>query len=336
MEPVGSFTGRKSQLDTLHNLLLSKGQTTKGTVINQSITISGLGGIGKSELARFYAWNYSQFYQGNAIWVDAETDKSLLDSLTALAKEHIPTYNDKMHRNPKTIFELIFKHFLQKPCLLILDNAEGDGIFDRLPNTLEPNHRKPTILITSRGSKWRHGVSVLPLGVLSDTEAIEFIMKRLKGAGVIDCTDKDIEKLITELQCLPLALQQAAAYIEAVLGELPHPILAYLKLFQTAKEAKELLSFKEGLKENEKTTLITWTVTMEKIETFEFGELAIRIMNLASFFEPDNIPIKIFSSWPTYKPGPITKFWLGNGVIAKSFETPPRISRALAEKVFHG
>ncbi len=243
--------------------------------------------------------------------------------METLAKEHIPTYIDKIHRHPTAIFGLIFKQFSQKPCLLILDNVEREEILDQLPKTLGPNHRKPTILITSRISRWSSGVSVFALAVLSETEAIEFIKKRLNEAGVSDLTD--VEKLVTELECLPLALQQAAAYIETILQELPGPITKYLVLF---KEATELLEFKEGLRGNEKTTFITWTVTMNKIQELEFGQLAIRIMNIISYFEPDNIPIiRIFDKFSD-KDGVIKVIFASKSGF--DLETMPRISGAVA------
>jgi hypothetical protein len=326
-EPVGSFTGRKEELENLHNMLTVKSQTTNATVINQASTISGLGGIGKSELARVYARDYRDYYKGNAIWIDAETDKSLLNSLVQLAKEHIRGYNDKVHRYPKAILELLFKHFSRIPCLLILDNVEGEDILKLLPRTLHPNDRKPTILITSRCTVWNHGVTVLPLGVLTETEAIAFIKKRLKEARVSDFSD--IKQLVAELQYLPLALQQAAAYIKAVLKEFPNPIREYLHVFKSENEPKKLLQFKDGLRENEKTSLITWTVTMNRIKTFEFGKLAIRIMNLISYFEPDSIPIEIFFNMSTassrWSPSRITELFNNS-----RSETIPQVRGAIS------
>ncbi|BEP31464.1 MAG: hypothetical protein WBIAU1_09420 [Wolbachia endosymbiont of Drosophila biauraria] len=48
--PVGSFTGRTEELRELHKLI----QKSQGvaTVISQLVSISGLGGIGKTELAK--------------------------------------------------------------------------------------------------------------------------------------------------------------------------------------------------------------------------------------------------------------------------------------------
>nr|CAH7766151.1 unnamed protein product [Callosobruchus chinensis] len=50
-------------------------------------TISGLGGVGKSELARKYACEYKEHYDGNLVWVNAGTQKDLEESFKGLAKE---------------------------------------------------------------------------------------------------------------------------------------------------------------------------------------------------------------------------------------------------------
>jgi tetratricopeptide (TPR) repeat protein len=53
------------------------------------------------------------------------------------------------------------------------------------------------------------------------------------------------------------------------------------------------------LSRGEKTTLITWKVTMEKIEREEFGKLSIRLMNIFACLDPDDIPIEIFYQMTT-------------------------------------
>ncbi|WP_341811756.1 hypothetical protein [Wolbachia endosymbiont (group A) of Conops quadrifasciatus] len=63
IEPVASFTGRSSELKALHDAL--QRSTGRQEVISQVATISGLGGVGKSELARKYAYKYRKYYGGN-------------------------------------------------------------------------------------------------------------------------------------------------------------------------------------------------------------------------------------------------------------------------------
>ena len=81
-EPVETFTGRTEELDELRKLIQRK---DKLTVISQTISISGLGGIGKSELARKYVHEYSQEYDGNVIWINAESFATIVESFQRLA-----------------------------------------------------------------------------------------------------------------------------------------------------------------------------------------------------------------------------------------------------------
>ena len=68
------FTGRADQLSKINHLLVKQGDA-----VNIRQTISGLGGIGKTQLAIQYAYSYGSIYK-NCIWfVNAET--SLLGNL---------------------------------------------------------------------------------------------------------------------------------------------------------------------------------------------------------------------------------------------------------------
>ncbi|MDM8334925.1 hypothetical protein [Wolbachia pipientis] len=49
--------------------------------------ISGLGGIGKSELARKYAYKYGKDYYGNVIWINAKNFEYITNSFFGLAKD---------------------------------------------------------------------------------------------------------------------------------------------------------------------------------------------------------------------------------------------------------
>ena len=88
--PVGSFTGRIEELGKpgesgkLHTLI----QKNQGvaTVISQLVSICGLGGIGKTELARKYIEKHSKDYDNNIIWINAATYETMVQSFLRLAK----------------------------------------------------------------------------------------------------------------------------------------------------------------------------------------------------------------------------------------------------------
>ena len=257
--------------------------------------ISGLGGIGKSTLATVYARKHCDYYHRNGIWINAETDESLRNSLvTFITKRLNVSEEDATNISDANILHMIYHHFKSSKCLIILDNVEEEKILQLLPKDFEPDSLKPFILITSRISKWRVGVRVLHLDVLTMDEALEFVGKSITESN---CTDEGKKLLASTLQCLPLALQQAVAYIRAELSENPNPIRRYLELFESVR-LKELLHYNhDELDTNEKTTLLTWSVTMNKIQNERVGSLAIRIMNLLSYFEPESIPIKMACSF---------------------------------------
>ncbi|WP_265027038.1 hypothetical protein [Wolbachia endosymbiont (group A) of Bombylius major] len=73
--PVKTFTGRRSELQKIYKELHKT--TNEQAEVSQIVVISGLGGIGKSELARKYAYEYRKDYDGNVIWINAETQKDL-------------------------------------------------------------------------------------------------------------------------------------------------------------------------------------------------------------------------------------------------------------------
>ncbi|CAH2235640.1 MULTISPECIES: ankyrin repeat domain-containing protein [unclassified Wolbachia] len=306
--PVKTFTGRSSELKALHNAL--QRSTGRQAVISQVATISGLGGVGKSELARKYAYKYGKYYGGNVIWINAENFEDMKNSFLRLAGDDrlgIPP-KDK-HGRDKTIeaiVEEIYAFFARRgrKSLFIFDNAEGyKGIKRFLPSSLHPRHKKPYVLITSRDCKWNvrgeGDIKVIQLDEFGEVEALEFVRKALNIENNLQ--DREIEELTRELQYFPLALGQAVVYIQdrneesRLRGDKRFKISDYLKEYQ--QNAGELL--KKGVYENEdrytKTVLTTWNVTMTYI-CKEYGFEALSILEIMAYLAPDNICIKeIFS-----------------------------------------
>ena len=218
-EPVDSFTGRTKELEELHKLVQHKGELT---VISQTTSITGLGGVGKSELARKYVHQYSHYYDNNVIWINAESYATLVESFHRLAHDKlgIRTKNiDGKEKDIKSIVEDVYKFFVKRKSLFIFDNAEkyktqqkeDEGVdkFLRL-SSLPPNVNKPYFIITSRNQKWGN-IQVLQLDTFTEEEALEFIKKTLDIKDNLQ--NEEIKQLGRNLQRFPLALQQAVAYI---------------------------------------------------------------------------------------------------------------------------
>lgn len=69
------FIGRESILVAMHALLTS----------NQTVALTGLGGIGKTRTVTEYAYRYAPAYGGGVFWLAAETAESLTTSMQHIA-----------------------------------------------------------------------------------------------------------------------------------------------------------------------------------------------------------------------------------------------------------
>jgi len=125
---------------------------------------------------------------------------------------------------------------------------------------------------------------LLRAGQLTLEEAVTFMSKSIN----INEDRNKLKNLTRTLRRFPVALQLAASYIKAELQESQHSSLKYLGLFQS-----ENCSGKKELTETEITS-ITWNLVSRSIQARNVGTFAIRIMEIMSFYVPENLPVAIF------------------------------------------
>ncbi len=121
------FTGREETITRLHETL----HTGKMAALTQVQAISGLGGIGKTQIAIEYAYRYRDEYQAT-LWIKADTREVLFSDIAAIAELlHLPEKDQ--HRVVEAIKRWLRKH---DEWLLILDNIEDlTMIYEVLPAT---------------------------------------------------------------------------------------------------------------------------------------------------------------------------------------------------------
>ena len=156
--------------------------------------------------------------------------------------------------------------------LLILDNAEDE---DAVKHWIPPTGNCHT-LITSRFTAWSHGIESCPVWLLEPEPARELLLRR-SGHSDPDGTDA----LAKKLEYLPLALEQAAAYI-AEEGE-GFGFAEYLRLY-TAHESALLARRTPGATDYTDSIYLTWRATIDKLP---LGARAV--LRLCSFLAPTPI-----------------------------------------------
>lgn len=274
------FTGRSQLLERLHKQLFSNKMTT----LPSSLALSGLGGIGKTQIAIEYAYRYREEYSA-VFWVRADSRDTLIIDFFAIAQLlALPVNRDQ---EPTQVVEMV-KGRLQKEqgWLLILDNADDLSL---LPDFL-PLEGKGYLLLTTRAQATGKFARCVPVEKMEMSEGIRLVLLRAKLLEedepletVSAAMRTDARKLVTELDGLPLALDQAGAYIEETGYDLP----AYLALYR--QDRAKLLKRESGIDRTYPYTVAsTWMVSFSNVE--QANPAAADLLRLCAFLHPDAIP----------------------------------------------
>lgn len=312
-KPVENFSGRQEVLAQLHQLLIGKSIGVVTQLMSRLsvdleaeetptkvglASVSGLGGMGKTQVALRYAQQYAAEYDNNVIWINAETKNDISLCLTHLANQLDINIKDSYSniKNTNELIQEIYNFFNQEKSLFIFDNVENYREFsDLFPKSLAGN--TPTLLITSRYSHWKNVAPVLSIDIFTEQETKNFIKKELSIGH--NEQDNSIKELHILLQGLPLALQQAVTYITLQKNIQHHySISEYINQFK--EKSEECLNFDFFSYSNDpyvKTVFLTWQLTLDKIkQTPDIGEKAIEILNIMGYLHPDHIANTLFLS----------------------------------------
>lgn len=257
------FTGRDEQLVAMRERL------NAGTpaVLTQPQALHGLGGVGKTQLALEYAHRYAGDYD-LIWWLAAEQPTAIPAQLVALARRlGISEAADQT----ETI-QVLWDALRQRGrWLAVFDNAED-------PSTLRPWWPPASghMIITSRTPTWTGLAATIGVDVLPRAEAVAFLHRRRS------MSDQEAATLAEVLGDLPLALEQAGAYLE-VTGMPPADYVGLLR-----DRGPELFAL--GQATSEQTIATTWTVSLDRLrETPAAEDLTV----LCAFLAPDDIPLKL-------------------------------------------
>ena len=277
---VAGFIGREVELAAIDDVLFGpKDSSTSSAALTDAnaspATLRGMGGVGKSVLAKQYAWTHRDHFVGIG-WLRAETAETLDEDLLALGSRFIAGIDTEPDRDRavQTVLDELARQGsadADKPWLLIYDNVEQ-------PQHIE--HRLPRqgvrLLITSRWADWHPYAWELPIDTFPADTAIHFLLERARAE------DNDSAALLAEeLGYLPLALEHARTYCWNTSRSFEH--------YRT--RVAELIAKAPAHSSYPATVHATFDLAIDQAS--ENCPAVHGVMSALSFLEPEAIPLDI-------------------------------------------
>src|SRR5437588_2794364 len=286
-------------LEDLHE----KFRTAKAANWTKVYAISGLGGIGKTQVALEYAYRYAHEYQA-VLWARAESREVLISDFAAIA---VLLHLEKEKEDQDSVPAVKCWLDALTRWRLILDNTDDPQILHDFLPLMPKGHVLLTTLTHFTGTI----AQGIELSVLGLEHGALFLLRRAKilpPYGTVDqasADDYEKAKEITRIMGgLPLALDQAGAYIE----ETKCGLSEYLELYQ----AQEITLLKErGNKANNhpEAVVATFLLSFEKVQ--QAHSLAAELLRFCAFLYPDAIPEEIITNGAS-EAGPFLQAFVHN------------------------
>ena len=198
------FIGRERELQQIHDFLNEDNQYTM-------IALSGMGGVGKTELALQYAWREwdNKTFLGGICWLNALNNDpgiQIVDFASQYLKLMLPDQGTLTER-----VRYCWQHWIEGDVLIIFDDVRD---YEQIQPYLPPKQDKRfKVLITTRFHYLSQAIHTINLGLLTAEEGLKLLEIYL-GNERIDAELEQAKELCQDLGYLPLGLELVARLLK--------------------------------------------------------------------------------------------------------------------------
>ena len=200
-----NFVGREEELKGLA-VALKEGTTSAITAT------TGIGGIGKSQLAIEFVFRYGSYFSGGVYWLSFADPESIPAEIATCGGSDGLNMHPQFANLPVPEQVRYVSGFFKTslPKLLVFDNCEDADLIDQW----HPKQGGSRILVTSRKDDWPStlGITQFPLQTLSRGQSVKLLLNYRPD---LDAQRDQLEAIANELGDLPLALHLAGNFLRS-------------------------------------------------------------------------------------------------------------------------
>lgn len=279
------FTGRDALLASLETRFKQQ-----QVALTQPLALHGLGGIGKTQIALEYVYRSAAAYQA-VLWISAETYETTLASLLSIAQAlDLPErHAQDRHHVVQAVTRWLSGH---QGWLLICDNVEDLAALQPLLSSA----RQGSLLLTTRLQAVGAIAQQVPIEPLKRQEGLTFLLQRAKrlqpGTSLEHTVSPEhhaAQAIVEEMGGLPLALDQAGAYIE----ETQCSLEGYLRQY---RQHRTRLLARRGSSSWDHPSSVQTTVSLSLQQVEQKSFVATQVLRFCAFLSPEAIPEEVLAS----------------------------------------
>lgn len=286
---------------------LGYGSSPTDSTSQSRVSLFGLGGVGKTHIAIAFVYWLRQTDPGVSVfWIHASTAERFQQAYTSFAQQLLLADGENPGQDKLEAVKLWLERKDVGRWLLVIDNADDAQVFFQPENTISGNISssiKPlasyipecphvSVLVTTRNkqtglrlTKQRRPIAV---GKMDDVESQQLLSTKLD-----DSTSEDRQRLATRLESLPLALAQAAAFIQEncmTIGE-------YIKLLDESPAEVLDTEFEPPGRDREipHAVMQTWKISFEEIK--RQNPLAGHLLSFMGLVDRQAIPRELLAHY---------------------------------------
>jgi len=277
------FTAREEILQQIHEGFLTD---TPGALPQ---ALCGLGGIGKTQIAIEYAYRHRDYYH-SILWARANTRDRLILDYMALA-ESLGIGNKRDESQEHIIAAVKQRLAKERNWLLLFDDVGEISSIDDFVPIEHDGH----ILLTTRSQAVGTSARKIEVEEMNIEEGVQFLLRRAgvrESEGgtntVLESERRNASDLVSLLGGLPLALDQAGAYIEETACGIA-PYVSRYRNYQTS-----LLHLRGDFGEDHpEPVATTWSLSFDHVA--QINAKAAHLLAFCAFLSPDAIPEELLS-----------------------------------------